>query len=97
MCFGKRFPGTGLATENLPVLGKDRKRKAGLYSWNLELYLVNTEEGRRHFCGTKYSEWVYSQLALHLGLHCDTTSSPVLTCLIETSAFLSAFMCKVLL
>lgn len=77
MCFGKRFPGTGLATENLLVLGKDQKRKIGLYNWNVQLYLANTEERRKHFCGTKYREWVSSQLTLYPGLHCDTTSSPV--------------------
>lgn len=62
----QRF-GAGLMTENLPVLGKDRKRKAGLHSWNAQLHLVNTEERRKHFCGTKYSDWDSSQLTLHWG------------------------------
>lgn len=89
MCFGKRFPGNGLVTENLLVLGKDQKRKADLYSWNVQLCLTNTEKRRKHFCGTKYSEWISSQPTLHPGLHCGTTSCPVLTCLTETSPFSS--------
>lgn len=82
-------------TENLSVLGKDRKRKACLYNWNVQLYLVNAEERRKHFCGTKYSEWVFSQLTLHPGLHCDTTSSPVVTWMTEIPPFFR--LCRVLL
>lgn len=72
-----------------PGFEKESKRRGGLYNQGVQLYLVNTEEGRKHFYDSKYSEVVYTQQTLHPDLHHSTTFSPVLTGLTKTSPFSS--------
>ena len=89
MCFGKSFPPTGLTAGKPLGLGRRVREKVIFTAKGVQLYLVSTEEGRKHFYDTTYSEGVYVRQTLHPELRCGTTFSPVLTDLIETSPFSS--------